>query len=210
MNLIFIESGKPESNEFYFIKDIVFATCNQNLGEHYDIVNVGGFTNLPVVKSKFLDHKSPDEKNLVIFDADYPETAGGFEDRKKNIRQYGKELEIEFELFLFPNNKANGIFETLLRNLVKPEYDKLIQYFEQYETQVKEFNKTLEEDTFASPDEKAKIYSYISAFKRSQKEQKTFKKDNWDFSNKRYWNLESDYLEPLKAFFRKHLTSPEG
>lgn len=156
----------------------------------------------PVVKSKFLDHKSPDEKNLVIFDADYPETAGGFEDRKKNIRQYGKELEIEFELFLFPNNKANGIFETLLRNLVKPEYDKLIQYFEQYETQVKEFNKTLEKTLLLLRMKKPKFTRIFRLLKRSQKEQKTFKKDNWDFSNKRYWNLESDYLEPLKAFFR--------
>ncbi len=110
MNHIFIESGKRGSNEFNFIKDIVFAACKQNLDEHYDIVNVNGFTSLPDFRSKFLEHKSPEEKNLVIFDADYPETNGGFEARTKSIRQYGEKLSIDFELFLFPNNNADGIF----------------------------------------------------------------------------------------------------
>lgn len=195
MNHIFIESGKRGSNEFNFIKDIVFAACKQNLGEHYDIVNVNGFTSLPDFRSKFLEHKSPEEKNLVVFDADYPETNGGFEARSKNIQQYKEKLSIDFELFLLPNNKADGIFETLLRYLVKPEY----------EAQVKDFNKSLKKDTFISPDEKAKIYSYISAFKRSRKEPEIFKRGNWNFLNEAHWNLESDYLAPLKDFLRCHL-----
>ncbi len=177
MNHIFIESGKRGSNEFNFIKDIVFAACKQNLDEHYDIVNVNGFTSLPDFRSKFLEHKSPEEKNLVIFDADYPETNGGFEARTKSIRQYGEKLSIDFKLFLFPNNNADGIFA----------------------------NKSLKKDTFISPDEKAKIYSYIFAFKRSRNEQEIFKRGNWNFLNEVYWNLEPDYLAPLKDFLRSHL-----
>lgn len=50
----------------------------------------------------------------------------------------------------------------------------------------------------------AKIYSYITTFKHSRKENEKIKSGDWNFSNAEYWNLNAEYLEPLKRFIMKH------
>lgn len=47
--------------------------------------------------------------NLVIFDAD-----ADFEDRKKKLILWKERCHVDFELFLFPNNKDTGELEDLL------------------------------------------------------------------------------------------------
>lgn len=50
------------------------------------------------------------------------------------------------------------------------------------------------------PNVKAKIYTYITSFKRSRSKSEKVKKGDWDFSNKEYWDLDSKCLAPLKSF----------
>ena len=52
--------------------------------------------------------------NLVIFDAD-----ADFEDRKKKLILWKERCHVDFELFLFPNNKDTGELEDLLENTFK-------------------------------------------------------------------------------------------
>ena len=47
------------------------------------------------------------------------------------------------------------------------------------------------------------MYSYDAAVKiRTKSEYEDFKKGNWSFLDKKYWNLDSEYLKPLKDFLK--------
>lgn len=219
MTHIFIETDKVGSNEFCFIKTPVEKVCGKVLGTDYDIVTTGGYTKLESNNghiNKFRDHESPEEQDIVIFDADYTTTTdpngGGYEKRRQYLLNIAKDNGVDFRLFLFPNDRDDGMFETLLQHIVNPEYAEMLDYFKIYEKQVAEFNdrivraKSLRESVFETPDEKARIYSYISAFRRSRKANEAFKRGEWDFGNMEYWNLENDYILPLRKFLKKSLT----
>lgn len=200
MSTIFIESSTENSYELQFIKAVAKA-CHLEID---DFVYVGGYTNVKKYKNKFLELEDG-EKNLVIFDADYTTTGGGFLKRKQWLEQQ-KNKEIQFELFLFPNNKDDGILETLLQRIVNPKYEQLLSYFKEYEQKISKFNEKLGCEVFETPDEKARIYSYISAFKRTRTERERFKnKHNWNFDNPEYWNMNSEALNPLKDFLKKNV-----
>ena len=57
--------------------------------------------------------------NLILFDADTVLNSGGFDKRKAELEQKLKDLDINAKLFLFPNNKDDGDFESLLEELVQ-------------------------------------------------------------------------------------------
>lgn len=203
MNRIFIESGKSNTNESQFLQTVLKKILDKEIKKDYEIVNTGGWCNLNNVSGKFLESENDNDKNIVIFDSDYACTDGGFERRKKFLEDKAAELDIKFELFLFPNNSDDGIFETLLQRIINPEYSKILDFFKEYEDKITEYNRSLPKDTFETPDEKARIYSYISLFKRSNREKEEFKnKNNWNFENKKYWNLDSDELKPLVIFLK--------
>lgn len=212
MKHVFIETGKEKSNEHFFIKTLIERKCGKVYDIDFDIVNVGGYTNLysQGILNQFRNHESSDECDIVIFDSDYASTGGGFLERKEFIEKKLGDHDLNFSLFLFPNNHDDGIFETLLRRIVKPDFEPMIQYFQEYEEKVEQFNQeikerqSLREDVFETPDEKARIYSYISSFKRSQSEKKNFKDGNWDFANEKYWNLQSEALVPIVDFLRNN------
>lgn len=199
MTNIFIETGKELSNESQFIQTVLNKFLSKKSVIDYKLVNVGGFTSL----GNFQNELSEGNKNLLVFDADYPETDGGYKQRSDWLLAQKQLFGVDFELFLFPNNQDDGIFETLLQRIINPEYTPMIGFFKEYEEKVKTYNEGLSQDTFKTPDEKARIYSYISAFKRTKAENEKFKnKAFWNFENSKYWNLEADGLVPLATFFR--------
>lgn len=126
--------------------------------------------------------------------------------RRDYLLEIQKRHDIRFSLFLFPDNCHDGMFETLLQHIIKPEYASMIDFFKEYEEKVRGFNEeikarlSMREDVFETPDEKARIYSYISAFKRSQREKEIFKGGNWDFANEKYWDLDAVALVPFVRF----------
>lgn len=201
MNKIFIETSKENSNEAQFIQTVV-----NSLSKECKLVYVGGYTNLPKHKNQFIENEANSEKSVVIFDADYRSTGGGFAARKEWLENQRNILNVQFKFFLFPNNHDDGIFETLLQRIVNPKYNCLLSCFEEYEQKITDFDKRLGGNVFETPDEKAKIYSYISAFKRTEDEKESFKnKHNWDFTNTKYWDLNSTKLDPLKNFLQANL-----
>ena len=55
-----------------------------------------------------------------------------------------------------------------------------------------------------------KIYGYLEALlgeKKSQKE--LIKEANRNYENTQHWNLDTEYLEPLKAFLENNIKLPE-
>ena len=53
--------------------------------------------------------------NLVIFDADKDVEA-----RRKELEAIKEQYNVNFELFLLPNNKDKGALEDLLENIINP------------------------------------------------------------------------------------------
>ena len=60
--------------------------------------------------------------------------------------------------------------------------------------------------TLAIPAKKTKIYAYLETLLGKSKTQKKLIKDaNRNYENTQHWNLDAEYLEPLKEFLYKCL-----
>lgn len=208
MTNIFLETGSA-NNEYIFIKSLVSFFCGKNLNVDYRIITVGGKDNLHNYKNQFLDHENTSEKNMIIFDADFPlsdkNDNGGFQKRSSFLKSKLASFSTDnpTELFLFPNNHDDGAFENLLENIVQPEHKCIIDFFKEYEENLSSCKDEDGNCKYNCPDQKARVYAYASAVKkRTQKEYDAFKKGDWSFTDEQYWNLNSDYLKPLKNFLQ--------
>ena len=195
MTYIFLETGKPATSEAVFITTLI-----ENLG--YNISSnkvefVNGYKNLvnviPTIKARCAEGG----KVVIIFDADSLGNNGGYETRKKEIEEVLGENNAQAELFLFPNNEEDGDFETLLEHLIQKEkHTQMLDCYADYET-------CLGND-YVHPNLKGKIFTYISAMKMSSSKRRKLGNGEWMFDNAEYWDLNSDYLKPLKEFLQQH------
>jgi hypothetical protein len=200
---IFIETKtfqNKQTNEERFVRHII-ELFNGDL-EKIEITGTDGYKNLKQYKNQMLRNTAIGGKNLVIFDADFPETDGGFEKRREDLLKEKEELGVEFELFLFPNNQGDGTFEHLLEYLTVEKHQGLLKCFERYERCISGQNSS----EYEMPDQKAKMYTYISALKKTQDQTKAFKNGDWFFNRIDLWNFDVEYLDPLKEFLMKHLS----
>nr|WP_314692585.1 DUF3226 domain-containing protein [uncultured Prevotella sp.] len=195
MTYIFLETGKPATSEAVFIKTLI-----ENLGYNMSsnkVEFVNGYKNLinviPTIKARCAE----DGKVIIIFDADSPGNNGGYYTRREEIEKILDENKTQAELFLFPNNDEDGDFETLLEHLMqKTKHAKMLDCYTDYEN-------CLGND-YVHPNLKGKIFTYISAMKMTNSKRRKLGNGEWMFDNAEYWNLESDYLKPLKDFLQQH------
>ena len=140
--------------------------------------------------------------NLVIFDADEDREA-----RRAELLAIKEEFGVEFELFLLPNNKDVGALEDLLENIINPNNQPVMVCWQTYEEKLREVripSKT--PPTLTIPAKKTKIYAYLETLLGKSRSQKKLIKDaNRNYKNTQHWNLDAEYLEPLKEFLRKWL-----
>lgn len=192
MTKIFVESKHDNTTETVFLKTLL-----QKIGieeTRYKIIHVDGKDNLKNNENIFVDNTLSGGRNVIIFDADTPDTQAGFEvTRNKILKTFPSDVKID-GLFLFPNNQDDGIFENLLEEIMQKENHQLfIDCFSDYEHCLG--------DKYVSPDLKGKLHTYMSAQKALSKTQrKRLGSGQWLFEDSRYWNLDSDYLTPLKTF----------
>ena len=140
--------------------------------------------------------------NLVIVDADK-----NFSARKDEIERWKQTNEVEFELFLLPNNQDVGALEDLLENIINPNNQPIFDCWEHYEQEL----VTLDipgrtPPPLTTPAKKTKIYGYLEALlgeSNTQKEQ--IKEVNRNYENPLHWNLDAEYLKPLRDFLEQHL-----
>lgn len=205
---IFLETSK-ENNEYNFIQSLISNFYNKECNKDYIIITVGGKDKLEKNKNKFFDHDNFSEKNAVIFDADFPlnqrDDNGGFSKRfvylKEKIQSFDSKNPTD--IFLFPNNHDDGTFEHLLEKIVQPEHKCILEFFKNYEDDLNSCKDENGNCKYNAPDQKTKMYSYAAAVKiRTKSEYEDFKKGNWSFLDKKYWNLDSEYLKPLKDFLK--------
>ena len=195
---IFIEAKKKETSEYNFLDTYIqkHLCIDKSL---YSIECVDGKDNLHNAQNKFIENTEEGGINLIIFDADYSERKGGFERRQKELEDKLQELDIQAHIFLFPNNQDDGIFETLLENVaLRERYKRFFDCFSDYENCLG--------DNYRHPDLKAKVYTYISSMKSlSNRKWNLLGGGDWQFADSDYWNLDSEYLLPLKCFLESHL-----
>ena len=138
--------------------------------------------------------------NLVIFDADKEPDV-----RRKELETIREQHNVEYELFLLPNNKDKGELEDLLEKIINPNNKPIFDCWDNYEKElVKQDIPDRTPPPLTTPAKKTKIYGYLEALLfNNQKEQ--IKEKKRDYENALHWNLDTEYLEALKEFLANWL-----
>lgn len=192
---IFVEGRDSE-----FLDKYLLFLFGENKGM-WEIIQAGEYSKLHLLDQQFKENTERGGVNLIIFDADSADNGGGYIVRKSYLQERLEELSISAELFLFPNDKEDGDFELLLEHIVNEEHTCLLKCFEGYEKYVAGHIDNEGNPQYITPNRKAKIYAYLESIKKSKKELERFKnKKEFFFDNPKYWNLEAEYLLPLKQF----------
>ena len=126
--------------------------------------------------------------NLVIVDADKD-----FQARKAEILKWQQINNVEFELFLLPNNQGAGALEDLLENIINPNNRPIMDCWENYEKELVKLNiPGRTPPPLTTPAKKTKIYGYLEALLGESKSQKELIKEiNRDYENTLHWNLDA-------------------
>lgn len=141
-------------------------------------------------------------KNLVIFDADE-----NCEARRQELLAIKERFGVEFELFLLPNDKDAGALEDLLENIINPNNQPVMDCWQTYEGElVKVRIPSKTPPTLTIPAKKTKIYAYLETLLGKTRGQKELIKDaKRNYENTQHWNLDAEYLEPLKVFLENNI-----
>ena len=166
------------------------------------IFKTDGKDNLHKFVNKMSSMTANDGVNLVIFDADKD-----IDSRRKELLEWKENAGVSFELFLLPNNKDKGALEDLLENIINPNNQPIFNCWEDYEKELVKLEiPGRTPPPLTTPAKKTKIYGYLEALlgeTKSEKEQ--IKESNRNYDTTMHWNLDAEYLEPLKEFLDKNL-----
>ena len=145
--------------------------------------------------------------NLVIVDADKD-----FMARKDEIEKWRQASIVQFELFLLPNNHDVGSLEDLLENIINPNNRPIFDCWEHYEQELVQIDiPGRTPPPLTTPAKKTKIYGYLEALLGETKSQKELIKEaNRNYENPQHWNLDAEYLDPLKAFLENNIIKKEA
>ena len=181
-----------------FLKDYCAEIFSVNLTDQ-DFIKVGtdwrGLENQKMHLSRRLEEG---RTLLLILDADTPShTQGGFEKRLIVINEWLKNAKIAAQVFLWPNNSADGQLESMLQKIIVVGHFHIFSCFEKYEDCLRSSNKG-----YVTPDEGAKIYAYVEALGVKKEERNDVKRN---YANTQIWNLKSDFLHSLNQFLAPHV-----
>lgn len=204
---IFIETGNKKTPEHNFIHYLLRTIFGDSFTTDVEIINVGGKDNLKNAANQFAENTNEGGKNLLIFDSDFTGIDnGGYEARKKFLEAKRLELKIEFEMFLFPNNKDDGEFETLLDKIVNKDlHQGYFNCFEAYENCIKSHTDDNGVQKYNTPNLKGKLHTLMTSVKLSKEERDVLGSGQWLFDNKDYWDIDHVELDPLKEFIRNNM-----
>ena len=186
-----------------FLKQYIKHVFGEDIADNR-IVVLNGWDNLKTEASasRMRSMSDNDGVNLVIVDADKD-----FQMRKNEIAVWKQENNVEFELFLLPNNKDTGALEDLLENIINPNNKPIFECWEEYEKELVKLDiPGRTPPPLTTPAKKTKIYGYLEALLFETKSQKKLIKEaNRNYQNTQHWDLDAEYLEPLKEFLIKNL-----
>lgn len=169
------------------------------------IVKLDGWTNLKGTTWQQRMRAITDKggTNIVIIDAD-----NDIEARRSDILAWKTENDLDFELFLLPNNKDAGALEDLLENIINPNNRPILDCWEDYEKELVQLDiPGRTPPPLTTPAKKTKIYGYLEAMLGESKSQKELIKEaNRHYENTQHWDLDAEYLKLLKEFLEKSLS----
>jgi hypothetical protein len=124
---------------------------------------------------------------VIIQDADNhnkDKKSGGVINRMKYLNKVKSDKKIDFDTFLFPNNKDDGDLETLLLRIANEPYNISDKCYENYikcceQISEKSFANELRED-------KSKVFNYFRTYygmKSAKEENRRYESKYWDFNN---------------------------
>lgn len=185
-----------------FLKDYIAHLYKINLSKD-DIIETKGWTNIQSqktegeqIRNQMQKNTDNDGINLLIFDAD-----SDFNERLNDLKQWRKKQNLEFEIFLFPNNKDAGDLETLLENIINDKNSGIFECWGSYEECLSSKEIDGRTEPLTIPAKKTKIYGYLEALLGESKSQKKKIKEEFrEYTKVEHWNLDADYLRPLKDF----------
>lgn len=194
--LIVVEGIADET----FIRQYIYHLFGQKVPDNF-ILRTNGKDNLKssVAINRMRSMTDQGGINLVIFDAD-----NNFETRRASILEWKKQNGLEFELFLLPNNQDKGELEDLLENIINPNNRPIMECWEHYEKELVTLNiPGRTPPPLTTPAKKTKIYGYLEALLGpSESDKKKIKEREREYHNPIHWNLDAEYLLPLKEFLQ--------
>lgn len=199
---IFVE-GIADSK---FLNDFISHNYKIDLGKE-DIIETKGWTNIlseksdgEFIKNQMSKNSDNDGTNLLIFDADK-----NYSERLQEIIEWRNKNNLDFEIFLWPNNKDTGDLETVLERIINPKNKPIFECWNGYEDCLKSKNIIGRETPLTIPAKKTKIYGYLETLLGESKSQKDkIKERNREYKNKEHWDLNSEYLNEIKEFLDNH------
>ena len=145
------------------------------------------------IKASIKQNVEDEKTTILILDADKD-----FTKRKNEVISDFEKYSLPEELFLFPNNSLSGNIENLLAEIAKER--KIMNCFLEYENCVSGHRKPLNH---------SRIYSYLdmllypNPYNVDGKDLRL--EANRNYRNSDHWNLNHEFLNPLKEFLSKHI-----
>lgn len=205
MNRIFFEAKKKQTSECCFLETIMRREFPD---KSYDIICMDGVDNLfnQGILTLIRTYMDAGDRLIVILDADTEDKNLGYEARKQNTLDKMKKNGIEFSLFLYPNNSADGDFEVLLESLARKElHRQWWDCFTDYEVCISGVRDEKGDMKYAIPNRKAKLHTYISSQKLNNASRRKLGSGQWLFNDQNYWDLSRPELQPLVNFLKNNL-----
>lgn len=194
-----------EGNESRFIEDLIEVRLGKTKGTDFEVLTSGGWNKLKEISPKIQEFNDLGFNVQLIFDADSP-PEGGNQSRRQFIEEFRDNNNLSFDLFLFPENTTDGDFELLLEGVINNTHRGILDCFEQYENCVDQYNK--EQIIYDLPIRKSKIYAYVDAFPKSNREKEKFiKRGCLLYKNPEIWDLNAPDLNPLIDFINTGFTA---
>lgn len=177
---IFVEGPDDEN----FVQNLLdyFQIPNKQ----YKIIPTGGWEKIKFLNNSLEQNKDQGGLNFIIFDADQD-----FVQRQKDIMKLIDDPTWVDNMFLFPNNSGSGCIETLLISITHPQHQNIHTCFDGYRLCVGGAGHH-----YSGPDDKAKIYTYLSCLGASA----VVGKRNYTDAN--HWDLGHGSLTHFVDFLR--------
>ncbi len=202
-----LEAKSKDTPEAHFFNALVKHYYSKALvDKDYHVIYANGKDNLPYLVPTFRSNTEAGILNVLIFDADFPETGGGYATRRKELQDKQSELGIIFGLFLYPNNHDDGDVETLMEGIAcKDKHRRFFCCFNKYEECISQEKDNEGQQKYLIPNRKGKLHTYINSMRLNNKQKRNLGKGDWLFENPEYWDLESDVVRPLISFLNVYL-----
>lgn len=203
---IFVE-GEADKKFFEdYFSHLFGFNAPESINKTDDKNETGGKDKLKKVAKQMEENTDQGGVNLVIFDADKDTIH-----RRSELLKVKTEIGVDFKLFLLPNDNDNGTLEDLLEKIINPDNQPVMDCWQTYEDELKKVRiPTKTPPTLTIPAKKTKIYAYLETLHGETKAEKKLVKDRYrNFRNPAHWNLDAEYLTPLRDFLTTHINNPE-